>query len=299
MKTLKLGGRDQEPAVDALAIPERFANRLLAHLLGNLLDLDPFPLILAVWGDPGHGKSAQITALVRRWGGSLIYLSGSRLETPVSAGATRVLQDAYRQASMEMVGDKPFSCLMIDDADAGIGDFGERVTYTLNRQNVSSALMNLADHPDLIGGIEVKRIPVIITANRLDVIYEPLVREGRMRIFNWRTSDRELLLMVQALYRSLLSSDECSTLVARFTGEPIAFFAGVKAAVDEIRLLRLVSGKDPVNVLRNFNNGSLATELSALRDGRLGLDEVMTAAEIIRKERDQALLSRHGRGSGT
>ena len=41
-------------------IPERFKKQINTHLLGNMLDIDDYPLILAIMGRPGMGKTRQL-----------------------------------------------------------------------------------------------------------------------------------------------------------------------------------------------------------------------------------------------
>ncbi len=44
----------------AVVIPARFSQRIDAHMLGNMLDIGHYPLIMAIIGQPGMGKTYQL-----------------------------------------------------------------------------------------------------------------------------------------------------------------------------------------------------------------------------------------------
>lgn len=43
-----------------MVIPNRFVVKVDAHMLGNMLDIPHYPLILAIVGRPGMGKTYQL-----------------------------------------------------------------------------------------------------------------------------------------------------------------------------------------------------------------------------------------------
>ena len=55
--------REQQSQVigdKGMVIPERFIAMVDAHVLGNILDIPHYPLILAIVGRPGMGKTYQL-----------------------------------------------------------------------------------------------------------------------------------------------------------------------------------------------------------------------------------------------
>lgn len=62
----KLNVRDvryQEGGSNIMVIPERFQRRIDAHMLGNMLDIDNYPLILAIIGKTGNGEDISTETL--------------------------------------------------------------------------------------------------------------------------------------------------------------------------------------------------------------------------------------------
>ena len=57
--------------------------------------------------------------------------------------------------------------IIINDIDAAIGDWGDLVQYTVNRQTVYSELMHLCDYPNIVQGFKTHKIPIVTTGNDL------------------------------------------------------------------------------------------------------------------------------------
>lgn len=55
-----LGATSQEIGGNKMFIPVRFSQMVDAHMLGNMLDIEHYPLILAIVGRPGTGKTFQL-----------------------------------------------------------------------------------------------------------------------------------------------------------------------------------------------------------------------------------------------
>ena len=142
--------------------------------------------------------------------------------------------------------------MLIDDVDAGIGDFGGKTTYTVNRQNVSALLMNLADKPERLEGLVVARTPIIVTANNVNSLYEPLRRPGRMTSFYWAMSKEELGAVVVRLFAGIMTPNDCSRLGAQHQGETPAFFEQVRAEFVSMRLAGTASHADRAGFLRKL-----------------------------------------------
>ena len=61
-------------------IPERFKKQINTHLLGNMLDIDDYPLILAIMGRPGMGKTRQLRIHLEQLGVDIFSVSSAELE---------------------------------------------------------------------------------------------------------------------------------------------------------------------------------------------------------------------------
>ena len=62
-------------------IPDRFARAVDEHLVFNLLGVEHWPLILAVFGRPGDGKSFQIRTHLERRGVLPVSINAADLES--------------------------------------------------------------------------------------------------------------------------------------------------------------------------------------------------------------------------
>lgn len=104
--------------------------------------------------------------------------------------------------------------------------------YTVNRQNIIGELMHLADFPETVRNNPVARVPIVLTGNDFTKLYGPLVRFGRMTLFEWTPDKREKLLVLQGVYPEL-SPTEVGTLLDEYPDQPTAFFTSLRAAVHD------------------------------------------------------------------
>lgn len=213
--------------IGRVVISRRFANVAFSHMLGNIYNTPNYPLIFAIHGPPGHGKSMQASKLLESWGVNIFYISGSELEGAVASGPAIEIRNKYRDASRHISEKNTPSCLFIDDIDAGIGDFGAKTSDTVNRQIVSSLLMNLADKPTLLQDERVERVPIFVTANRLESLYVPLRRPGRMTSLYWRAEGGYLLEIIRQIFGHILQNSQVEELLVKFPHQSPAFFQQV------------------------------------------------------------------------
>jgi hypothetical protein len=226
--------------MDETKVPERFQRAVLLHLFRNL---DPapepsIPLILGIHGPTGEGKTFQCRRVVEGIGARVFVVSGGELESPDAGAPAELIRRTYNEARAWRTADgtrlNP-SLLLLNDIDAAIGDWGERVQYTVNRQNVLGELMHLADVPDMPDGRRAPRVPVIVTGNDFTKLYGPLIRLGRMSLFNWSPTLGEKADVVRGIYPEL-SSAKVDRLVRTFDGQPVAFFAHLRSMLYEDKL---------------------------------------------------------------
>ncbi len=229
---------------------ETFSEMLYLHLFSNYLPVPNAPLLLGVHGPPGHGKTYQIEQLLQKWGVLAAYISGSELESDRAGEPSELVRRHYSElgAKLEETG-RP-AALVIDDIDAGIGDFGSRVTYTVNRQNISSALMNLCDRPESIKSKKVRRVPIIVTANNIDSLYEPLRRPSRMMKVHWEARGDDLKNIARTVFARLCDKRVSDALVAAFPQESPAFFQQVASTLATEQARRAFAGLPREKTLR-------------------------------------------------
>jgi len=230
----------KDTELDGWFVPTRFEEVLYSHLLGNVVQVQHNPLILGIHGPPGHGKTFQCELLLARWNVVTERISGSELESPVAGRPARLIKEKYKSAGKRAAEEGRTGCLIIEDADAGIGDFGEDVTYTVNRQNVSSALMNLCDHPRELEGETVELTPIVFTANYIDTIYTPLIRSQRMRRFYWEMRAEERFEVLTKRFEKLLDSAQLTQLFSLYSDASPAFFSDLWTRYLSERMLGLV-----------------------------------------------------------
>lgn len=208
-----------------MGIPRRFIKAIDTHLLGNILDLDHFPLILAIIGRPGMGKTYQLRKYLQSVGVHIFSISAADLESDRAGLPTKLLQQKYIEASNSILNGTP-AALLIDDIDTTMGEW-ENYTGTVNHQDVLAFLMHIADTPTFIEDIgEVNRVPIFFTGNNFDLLYKPLVREGRAMRFDWEPTREEKVLIVSSIF-SLNDPRVAEMLVDAYPTEKISFFSSL------------------------------------------------------------------------
>lgn len=232
--------------MNEISIPARFSREIILHLYKNLMPNPErsVPLILGIHGPSGEGKTYQCEQLVGSLGVEAILVSGGELESVDAGEPARLVREKYLECAKlrESRGCKfgP-AALIFNDIDAAIGNWGDTVQYTVNRQNIFGELMHLADFPNDVDGRKVQRVPIILTGNDFTKLYGPLIRPGRLRAFPWLPTTGERAEVLQRLF-SELSADECAKLVAEFPGMPVAFFAAIRDdLVDDILWQHIVA----------------------------------------------------------
>lgn len=223
-------------------ISTRFRRELVLHLYRNLdLETPPgVPLILGVHGPPGEGKTYQCERLFDEIGVHVERVSGGELEDYRAGEPAVRIRRAYEKAAAHRAGAHAPAVVFVNDLDMAIGDRGDRVQYTVNRQNVCAELMNLADFPHAVNDLTVARVPVVVTANELTQLDGPLIRHGRMRRFHWLPAREERLETLAALLPEL-GEDDREKLLTEFPDGTIAFFASLRGVAEDDSLWDAIS----------------------------------------------------------
>jgi hypothetical protein len=236
--------------MSTIRVPQKFINAVSLHMMRNLVQIPGYipPLILGIHGPSGEGKTFQTEIILQEMRVKVFLISGGQFESEKAGEPGRMLRAKYLEASqfMSMNSNRTWgAALLINDFDAGIGDFSNTSTivqYTVNSQIVNATLMNIADKPDEVGSVKTKRIPIFITGNNFSTLYEPLVRHGRMSKFEWKPAIEDKMQVVRGMYEpDLISDDDIKWLVQNFPSESIDFFTVLKDSMFDDQLLRLIS----------------------------------------------------------
>lgn len=209
-------------------VPERFRRRVVTHAVG-VMTVKRHPLLLAVQGRPGDGKSFQLMHSLSTAGCTVFTLSASLLAGQYEGDAVTAVREAYSRAGeFARVNPDGLPALLIEDFDLSPAGQREGVRYTVNSQLLSGFLMHLADDVTSCGVGTTERFPVFLTGNDLSTLHGPLTRPGRMEVFSWEPSADERADIVHSLLAPHLPSftrHEVSRLIKKHQRQPISTFA--------------------------------------------------------------------------
>ena len=183
-------------------LSQRFEKSVLLHVIKNYnSDNRHIPLILGIHGPSGEGKTYQCNQVLKKHDIATFFISGGQLESPDAGRPAQLIRRQYLLAGKSVRDSKNHpAALIINDIDAGLGNWGEMVQTTVNTQNVYAELMNLVDEPTKVENMETPRIPIIITGNDFSKLYSPLVRAGRMTSFEWAPTFDERVEILHSIF---------------------------------------------------------------------------------------------------
>lgn len=208
-------------------VPERFQHRVLAHAIAASF-CERYPLILAIQGPPGDGKSFQVRHVLQNSGFAIIANSSALLAGSFEGEPVRQLRDLYIRAR-DLATSRPSRppVILLEDFDLSPAGRVNGVRYTVNSQLLAAFLMNLADD---VGSCDVgttRRFPIFMTGNDFSLVHQPLTRPGRMNIFTWEPTDEErddILFAMLAAYIPDLDRRDVDRLSRQYRRFPISFF---------------------------------------------------------------------------
>lgn len=233
-------------------IPERFRREILMHIFKNAYAEKHHdyktPLILAISGPPGMGKSYQTETILSSISEKVLLkkMSGSDFEHEYAGVPIQNLKKLYLDVSQSVLfREADFGVIMIDDIDSALGKWDDLVQYTMNRQLLIKALIDLADNPYEVEYLEnekrekspTKRIPFIVTLNDEQKMYKPLMRNGRTHIFPWIPDRDELNIIISKIFKDINLNFEIMDLYDELTREnikdiPISLFSDIKSSLN-------------------------------------------------------------------
>jgi len=226
-------------------VPARFEKEIKLHVVSNLISNAlnfHVPLILGIHGESGQGKTFQTKLVLESMNIEVFHISGSQLESPSSGAPAIYIKEIYEKAGKS---NKNYhgATIIIDDLDAGLGNWGDLFQYTVNSQTVSATLMHLADNPTDIDQKQVKRVPIIVTGNDFTKLYQPLTRAGRMKSFEWKPNEIEKIGMLKSIFW-LLDEQGVASLLQEFTEQPISFFSNLHHIAVQDKLWETIKGRE-------------------------------------------------------
>jgi hypothetical protein len=261
-------------------IAERFRRVISLHVAKNTLHVSGLgpALILGIHGPSGEGKTFQTDAILSSLGVSVFSLSGGQFESGIAGEPSKILAHTYSRAhDCVLSGNAIAAAIVIHDFDTALGDWGPLVQATTNRQQLYGDLMNLAD-ASLGVGDRVTRIPIIITGNNFQRVYQPLARAGRMWLFEWKPTAEEKADVVQYIFPHLSRADVVS-LTQRYPYQNLAFFSFLKSSIVDDQLWTAIKNLDAGHMI-----GQLRTD--GVRGLRLDadLETLVLLADMIIRE---------------
>ena len=275
-------------------IPERFQREVSLHIFKNYYANKEHsfktPLILAISGAPGMGKTFQAEATLDYLNVKKFVISGAEFENENAGIPIKNLRNIYKNISDDIFYKSiTMGAIIIDDIDAALGEWGDLVQYTMNRQHLIKTLIDFADNPYLVSvydendslqEYQTSRIPIIVTLNDETKMYEPLMRNGRTTIFPWIPNADEISNVLDVIFSGIVMDkspyhlyEELLTFARETSNEktlsiPISLFSDIRASLnDEYIWQQICMGKsfdtiskdlhEKLNSKQNFKSSDL------------------------------------------
>lgn len=290
-------------------VAPKFLDAVTLHIAKNfLMDLGCFdkitkvPLILGIWGGKGQGKSFQTELVFKKLGVEAVVMSAGEMESEWAGQPGRTIRERYRKAAELSKVRGKFSCLLINDIDAGIGHFAN-TQMTVNNQMVTGTLMAICDNPNKVSmpGFEWRendrnrRVPIIVTGNDLSKVFAPLLRDGRMDKFYWQPTLEDLTNILFQMYKEDgLERSDMQALIKVFPNQSLDFFGALRAATYDNQIREWIK-RDVIdgditednNNLKDMGRRLLAKEgLPKFEPVNLQLQDLLKEGERLVMEQD-------------
>lgn len=247
-------------------IPLRFQREVLTHIFKNYYaDKNPdfsTPLILAISGAPGMGKSYQVEKTLELTKDKIMMkkMSGADFENEHAGVPEKNLRKLYMDVSDSILFKEIYyGVIMIDDIDSALGKWDDLVQYTMNRQLMIKTLIDLADNPYKVDYVEdnkleskpTRRVPFIVTLNDEQKMYKPLMRNGRTRNFPWIPDREDIEMILSSIFRDIdydfdimMMYDKLSKITQNTL--PLSLFADLKSSLNNDVIWEIIK-KEGIN----------------------------------------------------
>lgn len=271
------GGRPQ-------VMPRRFYDRVTSHVCQSTVFTERRPpMVLGVIGKPGMGKTENVERACRRNGWAFHWIAGSDLAGfQQGAPIEKFKQGLYAALVKKRDQSAEAAVLLIDDFDLTIMNTKADRWYTEHTQLLTSQFMSYCDKPvEYLQSTE--PVSIVVTLNTIDGFHSPLIREGRMRLWQWVPTADETMAMARERL-SELDERVADRVIETFRAEPIAFFAHLEneifaSAVELVIGDRDVQGQGIIPDLR-VKKASFGTWMNSLKS-----EWVVEVGQRVRAER--------------
>ena len=203
----------------AFFLPPRLADAVALHVAKCFLGVSGAPLVLAVWGPKGTGKTLGVQLACKALGVTPFTLQAADLEDSTAGEPGLRLRSRYAAAVSCAATSGTPTALVIDDLDTGIGRY-KNTGRTINAQTVAASLMALCDAPS-----SARRVPVIVTAADVSRLYAPLLRDGRMAKLLWQPTGEEMRAIIQRVFD--IDTADAAAIEAAFPGRGPDFYGAI------------------------------------------------------------------------
>jgi len=268
----------QDRAYRDIVVPQRFGVRVISHIIAPYLKNDAIfksPMFLALVGKAGEGKTAQAIATCSQHGFYVVYCSAANLSGKFESDAKAGMELLYRDA-LKLRKNNKFAVIIIDDFQKSVVNTNEKIEKTINTELLTGYLMNLTERK----GEE--KIPIILTANDLTDIYQPLLRFGRTDVFMWEPTQQEKLEIVTQILSIVAGQKVIAAFFKEYSQEPISFFAQLLNRWRIMKLEQLLYSFSVIDksVLRNIE-----IALDDIQERSLKYDDLIQLALSAKSER--------------
>lgn len=260
---------------DGIALVDKqFKQTVLTHIIANYNPSLKMPLFLAIYGNPGEGKTFQTMQICREFGIKVCYFSGAELSGNYERDSIIDIEDNYRRACNYYYGDEKIPCvIIIDDFHLSPASTKSSIGTTVNSQLLTGFLMNLCDKARNTPNF---RVPIILLGNTFENVYEPLKRDGRMDFFHWKTSDELKRKIINNLFNDCLSKKDLSKLdffIESYKDKSISFFAELKNDIAKKEIMK------NINSNKNMNINEYLYKCNLSKDNKIAIDDLFALAD--------------------
>lgn len=217
---------------ESCIIDKNFRKVILEHVIGNYSSSIQSPLFLAIYGNPGEGKTFQTLQICHEHRLNVCYYSGAELSGNYERDSILEFSDDYTRAC-NYCDNGEYCVIIIDDFHLSPASTKAGVSTTVNSQLLTGYLMNLCDKAK---SAQINSVPIILLGNTFEDVYEPLKRDGRMNFFQWIAPLSMKKQIVKDLFKNYLSFKDVWTIsnfVEKYRDMPISFFAEIKNDIDK------------------------------------------------------------------
>lgn len=231
-----------------------FRKIVLTHIIANYNQELKMPLFLAIYGNPGEGKTFQTIRICREHGIKICYFSGSELSGNYERDSILDIDDNYKRACNYYYGTEKMPCvIIIDDFHLSPASTKAGVGTTVNSQLLTGFLMNLCDKARNTPNY---RIPIILLGNTFENVYEPLKRDGRMDFYHWKTPRELKEKIIIKLFSDCLNrqdSKQFQGFINTYIDKPISFFAEIKNDIEKNEIKKCIDSMGCQNIQKYLN----------------------------------------------